>query len=59
MQCVPCSSQGLSEILPEIHLMKKWDFLFVFFKPIIHSQVIQFSGVKQASVIHHTLALFY
>ena len=33
-QCMSCSSQIISEILPEIHTMDKCDF----HKPIIHSQ---------------------
>ena len=36
---MPCSSQIISEMLPEIHTTKKCYFL----KPIIHSQMIYFS----------------
>ena len=39
IQCMPCSSQIISEMLPEIHTMEKFDFV----KYIIHSQIIQFS----------------
>ena len=37
IHCLPCSSQIISEMLPEIHKMKKVQF---FFKPMIHSQMI-------------------
>ena len=33
---MPCSSQIISEMLPEIHTMETFDFL----KSIIHSQII-------------------
>ena len=33
IQCVPCSSQIVSEMLPEIHILEKCDFL----KPKVHS----------------------
>ena len=36
---MPCSSQIMSETLPEVHTMQKSDFP----KPIILSQIIQFS----------------
>ena len=36
IQCMPCLSQIISEILSDIHTMKKCDFL----KPISHSQII-------------------
>ena len=36
IQCMPCSPQIISEMLPEIHTMEKCDFL----KPRIHSQII-------------------
>ena len=36
IQCMPCSSQTISEILPEIHIMDKWDFL----RSMIHSEII-------------------
>ena len=36
IQCMPCSSQMISEMLPEIHTVEKCDFL----KPIIHFQII-------------------
>ena len=39
---MPCSSRIISEMLPEIHTMKKFDFL----KPINNSQITLFS-------VHH------
>ena len=33
IQCMPCSSRIISELLPEIHTMEKCDF----FKSVIHS----------------------
>ena len=39
IHCMPCSSQILSEMLPEIHTMEKCYFL----KFIIHFQIISFS----------------
>ena len=39
IQSMPCSSQTISEILPEIHTIEKFDFL----KSIVRSQVIKFS----------------
>ena len=36
IQCMPCSSQIISEILPEIHTMEKFDFLI----PIIHFKIL-------------------
>ena len=39
MPCMSCSSQIISEMLPEIHTIEKCYFL----KPISHSQIIQFS----------------
>ena len=35
MQCMPCSSRIISEMLPEIHMMEKFDF----FKSIIHLSI--------------------
>ena len=37
IQCMPCSPRSISEVLPEIHTMEKYDFP----KPKIHSQIIQ------------------
>ena len=36
IQCMPCSSQLISETLPEIQTVAKYDFL----KSVIHSQII-------------------
>ena len=36
IQCVPCSSQIISELQLEIHKIEKFDFL----KSLIHSQII-------------------
>ena len=36
IQCMPCPSKIISEMLPEIHTMEKCYFL----KPIIHSQIM-------------------
>ena len=36
IQSMPCSSQIISEMLPEIHTMEKFDFL----KSITYSQII-------------------
>ena len=36
IQCMPCSSQIINEMLPEIHTVEKFDFL----KAMIHSQII-------------------
>ena len=44
-QCIICSSQIISEILPEIHTMEKFEFL----KPIILSQRIKFSVLTISS----------
>ena len=41
IQCMPCSSRIISEILPEIQTMIKC----VILKPIIHSQIISFSVI--------------
>ena len=41
---MPCSSRVISEVLPEFLTLEKRDFL----KPIIHSQVIQFSVDKKS-----------
>ena len=38
IQCMPCSSEIISEMLPESHTMEKCYFL----KPVIHFQLIQF-----------------
>ena len=38
IQSMPCSSRIISEMLPKIHTMEKFDFL----KSIIYSQMIQF-----------------
>ena len=38
IQCMPCSSRIISEMLPEINTMEKCDFL----KSIIHSYIILF-----------------
>ena len=35
IQCMPCSSQIISEMQPEIYNMEKFDFL----KSLIHSQI--------------------
>ena len=43
MHCMPCYSQIISEMLPEIHTMEKCDFL----KPVIHSQIISFSVLDE------------
>ena len=43
IQCTPCSSQIISEMLPEIHTMEKCYFL----KAIIHFQIIRFSVANQ------------
>ena len=39
IHCMPCSSQIISEMLPIIHTMEKFDFL----KSTMHSQIIHFS----------------
>ena len=36
IQCMPCFSKIISEMLLDIHTMEKCDFL----KPIVHSQMI-------------------
>ena len=36
IQCMPCSSQIISDMLPEIHTMEKCDLL----KPTTYSQII-------------------
>ena len=38
IQCMPCSPQIISEMLPEIHTVEKFDFL----RSIIYSQIISF-----------------
>ena len=35
IQCMPCSSRIISDVLLEIHIMEKFDF----FNPVIHSQI--------------------
>ena len=54
IQCMPCSSQIISEMLPEIHTMQKFDFL----KPILHSQIIYFSVIVEVSP-HFKTILFH
>ena len=44
IQCMPCSSQIISEVLSEFHTMEKCDFL----KLIIHSQIIQFTVISES-----------
>ena len=39
IQCVPCFSGIICEMLSEIHTMEKCDFL----RSLIHSQIIKFS----------------
>ena len=39
IQCMPCSSRIISEMLPEMHITEKCDFP----KPIVHSPIIYFS----------------
>ena len=36
IHCRPCSNRIISEMLPDIHTMEKFDFL----KSMIHSQII-------------------
>ena len=36
IQCMPCSARIISEMLPEIHTVEKFDFL----KSMIYSQII-------------------
>ena len=36
MLCMPCSSQIISEMVPEMHTVEKFDFL----KPVNHSQMV-------------------
>ena len=36
IQCMPCSPQIISEMIPEIHTVQKFDFL----KTLIHSQIV-------------------
>ena len=38
IQCMPCSSKIISQLLPEIHTMQNYDF----HKPITHSQIFLF-----------------
>ena len=46
---MPCSFRIKSEMLLEIHIVEKWDFL----KLILHSQIIRYS-IFQVSVISVT-----
>ena len=50
IQCMPCSSRIISEMLPEIHIVEKCDFL----KPIIHSQIIYFSVTYASISVYRT-----
>ena len=47
IQCMPCSSQIINEILPESHTMEKT----YFFNPIIYSQIIYFSDFTVCPLI--------
>ena len=48
IQCMPCSSRIISEMLPEIHTMEKCDFL----KSITHSFIIKFSVLSETSLVY-------
>ena len=48
-----CSSRIISEMLPEIHIMEKCDFL----KSITHSQIIIFSVKCARDTIYKKLCL--
>ena len=40
-QCMPCCLRITNEMFPETYTMDKVDFL----KPVIHSQIIEFSAI--------------
>ena len=51
IQCIPCSSLIISEMLPEIHSFGKFDFI----KTMTQSQIIKFSVLVSAFLVCVTL----
>ena len=50
---MPCSSQIVSEMLPEIHTVEKSDFI----KFKIHSQIIKFSVFHEVTALGTTMKI--
>ena len=48
IQCMPCSSQIINEMLPEIHTMENIDFL----KSLVHSQIFNSLSLLKRTLIH-------
>ena len=52
IQCMPCSSQTVSEMLPEIHTMAKFDFSQIYLKHLILCYICLDTNQTSCTICH-------